>query len=467
MTFIARSAAVRPSEHGRAGDRQRAEAVHDAGLDVLGEPEARDQRAEDRGLDDDPGHQEVDVVDAAGVDRAAEDVAEQQHEHHRLHEREDDVGRPAQRSCAAGGRPSRGCRRAVSARVRRARSGREWRSWRSCGLLSRSGRSASSARRPVRVRKTSSRLGCCSSIGGDRQPPRVEAPHRLGRGGGVGDRQADLARRRRRRRGSSPAARSASAAAASAARRGSATRTASTSSPTVALSSRGRALGDDPPVVDDGDPLREAVGLVEVLRREQDGRALAAQLVDRAPELLPRARVQPGRGLVEQDHRRAADQARAEVEPAAHAAGVGRDAPVGGVGERRSARAPRRRARAPRRADEPVQPPDHLEVLAPGQLLVDGRELAGQPDRGGGRRAARRRRRGRARARGPRSARSSVARTRTSVVLPAPLGPSRPNTVPASTSRSRPSSATTSPNAWRTSSARMAGVMPRPPRAGS
>src|ERR1700756_1244521 len=38
-----------------------------------------------------------------------------------------------------------------------------------------------------------------------------------------------------------------------------------------------------------------------------------------------------------------------------------------------------------------------------------------------------------------------VARVRTAVVLPAPLGPSRPSTLPASTARSMPSSAPTGP----------------------
>jgi len=43
-------------------------------------------------------------------------------------------------------------------------------------------------------------------------------------------------------------------------------------------------------------------------------------------------------------------------------------------------------------------------------------------------------------------------------VLSTLLGPSRPNTVPASTVRSSPSSATTSPKVWRTPSAWMAAV---------
>ena len=45
----------------------------------------------------------------------------------------------------------------------------------------------------------------------------------------------------------------------------------------------------------------------------------------------------------------------------------------------------------------------------------------------------------------PASGFCNVVRMRTVVVLPAPLGPSRPSTVPSSTARSSPSSAFTSP----------------------
>src|SRR5688500_12282427 len=49
-----------------------------------------------------------------------------------------------------------------------------------------------------------------------------------------------------------------------------------------------------------------------------------------------------------------------------------------------------------------------------------------------------------------------VVRMRTVVVLPAPLGPSRPSTVPAGTSRFTPSTATMSPNRLPRSSTKMA-----------
>ena len=74
-----------PGQHRGARHRQRAEAVDQALLDILGEPERGHEPAEGDRLDDDAGDQEVDVIEARRHDRAAEDVDEQQHEHHRLH----------------------------------------------------------------------------------------------------------------------------------------------------------------------------------------------------------------------------------------------------------------------------------------------------------------------------------------------------------------------------------------------
>ena len=68
---------------------------------------------------------------------------------------------------------------------------------------------------------------------------------------------------------------------------------------------------------------------------------------DRVPELDPAARVEPGRRLVEQQQPRRADEAGAEVEPAAHAARVGAHEPVGGLGEAELLEHARRRSRVP------------------------------------------------------------------------------------------------------------------------
>ena len=63
-------------------------------MDVLVEAKRRDEAAERDVLHDDPRDQEVDVRVAGRLDRAAEHVAKQQHEHDRLHgEREQQIGR--------------------------------------------------------------------------------------------------------------------------------------------------------------------------------------------------------------------------------------------------------------------------------------------------------------------------------------------------------------------------------------
>ena len=88
------------------------------------------------------------------------------------------------------------------------------------------------------------------------------------------------------------------------------------------------------PVVDDPDPVGEHVGLLEVLRREEDGDTLVA----REPRhLLPERRaaldVEAGRRLVEEHDARSVHEREREVEPALHAAGVAANLAIGGVGE--------------------------------------------------------------------------------------------------------------------------------------
>jgi hypothetical protein len=110
---------------------------------------------------------------------------------------------------------------------------------------------------------------------------------------------------------------------------------------------------------------------------------------------------------------------------------------------------------------EVEQPAHHDQVLRAGQGVVDGDVLAGQPDQGAdpGRllddvvagTLAR-----------PELGASRVARIRTVVVLPDPLGPSSPSTVPVGTVRSMPSSALVAPNDLARPSAWMASVMETP-----
>jgi hypothetical protein len=83
-------------QHGGPRHRQRPEPVDDALLHVVGEAVAGERRAEDDGLGEDAGDQELLVVDVAGrVDGAAEHVGEEQHEHDRADQDEhQDVGHP-------------------------------------------------------------------------------------------------------------------------------------------------------------------------------------------------------------------------------------------------------------------------------------------------------------------------------------------------------------------------------------
>ena len=115
------------------------------------------------------------------------------------------------------------------------------------------------------------------------------------------------------------------------------------------------------------------------LRGEQHRRAARDERLDRVPELDAAADVEPGGRLVEEQHRRPGDQRGGQVEAAAHPARVRADEPVGGVGEVEGAPgAPARGHRLP--AAEVVELADHLEVLEPGQVLVHGGVLAGEPD---------------------------------------------------------------------------------------
>ncbi len=83
------------------------------------------------------------------------------------------------------------------------------------------------------------------------------------------------------------------------------------------------AGGDHAAVVDDRDRVGQRLGLLEVVRGQQDGRALRLQRADEVPELAPGLRVEAGRRLVEEQQLRTADDAQRDVEAAALTAGQG------------------------------------------------------------------------------------------------------------------------------------------------
>jgi hypothetical protein len=71
-----------------------------------------------------------------------------------------------------------------------------------------------------------------------------------------------------------------------------------------ALQLLGGSVGDHAAPVEHGDAVGEFVGLVEVLRREQHGRAVGDEAAHDAPHGVAAARIESGGGLVEEDHAR-------------------------------------------------------------------------------------------------------------------------------------------------------------------
>jgi hypothetical protein len=68
------------------------------------------------------------------------------------------------------------------------------------------------------------------------------------------------------------------------------------------------ALGDHPAGVDDGDPVGQLIGLIEILGGEQDGGAAGDQGADGVPHLASGARIEARGRLIEEDQRRLGDE---------------------------------------------------------------------------------------------------------------------------------------------------------------
>ena len=217
-----------------------------------------------------------------------------------------------------------------------------------------------------------------------------------------------------------------------------------TRSPSAGLEPRRGVVGDDQAVVDDDHPVGDRVGLLEVVGGQHDrGAVLRVQPLDLLLEVGPVLRVEAGRRLVEEQQPRRVHQADRDVEPAALAAGQGRDRAVGVLGEVErldqlvgpAPRPPAGSARSARRLA------DQLVAAALG--VPGGVALADVPDRCGVRRAARAPRRTRRPRRCPTVGAISVVSIRRVVDLPAPLGPRKATSSPRRTSRSRPRTAST------------------------
>jgi hypothetical protein len=74
-------------------------------------------------------------------------------------------------------------------------------------------------------------------------------------------------------------------------------------------------FGDDRPAVDHRHPIGKLVGLFQVLGRHEHGDAAPRQALKDAPHGLPAGQVEPGGGLVQEDHGGLGNKAGGEVEP--------------------------------------------------------------------------------------------------------------------------------------------------------
>jgi len=147
----------------------------------------------------------------------------------------------------------------------------------------------------------------------------------------------------------------------------------------------GRSLGDDLTMVDNDYVVRQLVGLFQVLGGEQEGRSLRDQLANNRPHAQTANWIKARGGFVEEQDLRPADQARRQVEPAQHPAGIRLGGPIGCVREVKPLQqfcGPLSRGRLA----QMVKPARHLQVFSTREIGSNGRGLSGEanypPDRG-------------------------------------------------------------------------------------
>ena len=93
-------------------------------------------------------------------------------------------------------------------------------------------------------------------------------------------------------------------------------------------------LDDHPPEADDREPVGKLVGLLHVVRRQEDRQRLAlGEPFELLPHRCARLGIEAGRRLVQEEHLRTMDEPEGDVEPPLHAARVASHDAVGRVGE--------------------------------------------------------------------------------------------------------------------------------------
>ena len=141
----------------------------------------------------------------------------------------------------------------------------------------------------------------------------------------------------------------------------------------------GAALGDQLPVVEHRDAVGELIGLLQVVRGEEDRDAVADQVANDPPHGATTPGVEAGGGFVEEDDPGIADQGHGQIEPAAHPARVGGGGLAGGLDQVEPVEQPG----DPASAFGPFQMAEighQRQVLFAGQERVHCRELTRNPD---------------------------------------------------------------------------------------
>jgi hypothetical protein len=132
-------------------------------------------------------------------------------------------------------------------------------------------------------------------------------------------------------------------------------------------------------VVEQNDLIGEAIGFLQVLRGQHERHAFLDEAAEELPEVVAALRIEAGRRLVEEQHRRARDQAGRKIEPPAHAPGERPHQALSCLLEPQLGEQ-LRGAPAHGRTRQVVETAHELEVRAGREQAVDGGALPRQSD---------------------------------------------------------------------------------------
>ncbi len=139
------------------------------------------------------------------------------------------------------------------------------------------------------------------------------------------------------------------------------------------------AQGDQPPVIDDRHALAEDIGLLHVVRRQDNRPPAAVVLAHQVPEKQACLRIEAGGGLIEKENLRVVHHRARDREALEHSAGEAHGELVGPVGELEPLEQLSRALAARRRGYSEVRPVEQ-EDLPRSQGEVEIRTLRNHPD---------------------------------------------------------------------------------------